>query len=206
MNSHLRLTGVPCDKVMVFPQGNFSIDAMKVLKSHNFYAAVNTVPHPAEQPVRLTIGELAQPAVLRYGGFPLFLRKPIRQTQNHDIAFNLFFGRPVLIVEHHQIFQHPEAAGRDRRKINRVASGSTVVQPGNRRRQLNSHATGSRRHIMFVLIQVPYKFRTTRVLSGAIPSNGATHALAARLSRCLWTEPSPVTLRKMMPAFGFQWN
>ena len=52
------------------------------------------VPHPAEQPVRLTIGELSRPAVLRSGGFPLFIRKPIRQTQSHDIAFNLFFGGP----------------------------------------------------------------------------------------------------------------
>jgi len=108
VNLHHQMTGLPCDRVMVFPQGNFSIEAMKALKSHNFYAAVNTVPHPAGQPVRLTIGELAQPAVLRYGGFPLFLRKPIRQTQSYDIAFNLFFGRPVLIVEHHEIFQHPE--------------------------------------------------------------------------------------------------
>ena len=123
MNLHHRTTGLPCDKVMVFPQGNFSIEAMSVLKSHNFYAAVNTVPHPAEQPVRLTIGELAQPAVLRYEGFPLFLRKPIRQMQNHDIAFNLFFGRPVLIVEHHQIFQRPEALVEIAAKINFVASG-----------------------------------------------------------------------------------
>ena len=106
---------------MVFPQGNFSIEAMKVLKSHNFYAAVNTVPHPAEQPVRLTIGELAQPAVLRYGGFPLFIRKPIRQTQSHDIAFNLFFGRPVLIVEHHEIFQRPESLVEIAARINSVA-------------------------------------------------------------------------------------
>jgi hypothetical protein len=106
---HHKTTGLSCDRVMVFPQGNFSIEAMKVLKSHNFNAAVNTVPHPAEQPVRLPIGELAQPAVLRYGGFPLFIRKPIRQTQSHDIAFNLFFGRPVLIVEHHDVFQRPES-------------------------------------------------------------------------------------------------
>jgi hypothetical protein len=105
---------------MVFPQGNFSVEAMKALKSHNFYAAVNTVPHPAKQSVRLTIGELAQPAVLRYGGFPLFIRKPIRQTQRHDIAFNLFFGRPVLIVEHHEICQHPESLGEIAATINSV--------------------------------------------------------------------------------------
>jgi hypothetical protein len=122
MNLHRQLTGLPCDRVMVFPQGNFSIEAMKALKSHNFQAAVNTVPHPAEQSVRLTIGELAQPAVLRYGGFPLFIRKPIRQTQSHDIAFNLFFGRPVLIVEHHEIFQRPESLIEIAARINSVAS------------------------------------------------------------------------------------
>lgn len=123
MNLHHRLTGLSCDWVMVFPQGNFSIEAMKVLKAHNFYAAVNTVSHPAQQEVRLTIGELAQPAVLRYGGFPLFIRKPIQQTQSHDIAFNLFFGRPILIVEHHEVFQHPEVLAGIATKINRVAPG-----------------------------------------------------------------------------------
>ena len=121
MASHHQLTGLPCDRVMVFPQGNFSVEAMKVLKAHNFCAAVNTVPHPLEQLVRLTIGELAQPAVLRYGGFPLFIRKPIREVENHDIAFNLFFGRPVLIVEHHDIFQHPESLVQIAARINSVA-------------------------------------------------------------------------------------
>ncbi len=121
MNLHHQMTGLCCDRVMVFPQGNFSVESMKALKSHNFYAAVNTVPHPAGQPVRLTIGELAQPAVLRYGGFPLFIRKPIRQTQSHDIAFNLFFGRPVLIVEHHEIFKHPESLVEIAARISSVA-------------------------------------------------------------------------------------
>jgi len=121
MNLHHQMTGLPCDRVMVFPQGNFSIEAMKVLNSHDFYAAVNTVPHPAGEPVRLTIGELAQPAVLRYGGFPLFVRKPIRNTQSHDIAFNLFFGRPVLIVEHHDVFQRPEFLAEIAARINWVA-------------------------------------------------------------------------------------
>jgi hypothetical protein len=120
MDSHQKMTGLPCAQVMVFPQGNFSIEAMEVLRAHNFCAAVNTVPHPTEQPVRLTIGELAQPAVLRYGGFPLFLRRPIRETQSHDIAFDAFFGRPVLIVEHHEIFERPEALIEIAARINSV--------------------------------------------------------------------------------------
>jgi hypothetical protein len=93
---------------MVFPQGKFSTDAMAALKAHNFDGAVNTVPRPVEQAVRLNLAELAQPAVLRYGGFPLFLREDSIHTQLPDIAFKLFFGRPVFIVEHHQIFQEPE--------------------------------------------------------------------------------------------------
>jgi hypothetical protein len=121
MNLHHKMTGLSCGRVMVFPQGNFSVEAMTLLKCHNFYAAVNTVSHPVQQPVRLTISELAQPAVLRYGGFPLFIRNPIRNTQSHDIAFNLFFGRPVLIVEHHDIFKHPETLAAMASTINSLA-------------------------------------------------------------------------------------
>jgi hypothetical protein len=95
---------------------------MKVVKSHNFFAAVNRIPYPVEQPVELTIGELAQPAVLRYGSFPLFSRKTILQSQSYDVAFNLFFGRPVLIVEHHDIFQHPETIVEVVGKINSLVS------------------------------------------------------------------------------------
>ena len=109
MGVHRRLTGLDCDRVMVFPQGKFSAEAMAVLKARNFDAAVNTVPHPVQQPVGLSLGELAQPAVLRYAGFPLFLREDSVHTQLPDIAFKLFFGRPVFIVEHHHIFQRPEA-------------------------------------------------------------------------------------------------
>lgn len=108
MSLHEKATGLKCDRVMVFPQGNFSLEAMRVLKSHSFYAAVNTVPHPAKEPVKLTLGELAQPAVFRYEGFPLFTRRPTCETDLHDIAFSVFWGRPVLIVEHHDIFEQPQ--------------------------------------------------------------------------------------------------
>ena len=108
MGLHQKRTGLPCDSVMVFPQGKFSTEAMRALQAHNFYAAVNTTPHPVRNPTSLTVRELAQPAVLRYGRFPLFLRKPVDKIRPEDIAFNVFFGRPVLIVEHHQDFEHEE--------------------------------------------------------------------------------------------------
>jgi len=121
MRLHQNLTGIPCDRVMVFPQGRFSIEAMKALQAHNFRAAANTTEHPAGGPDRLTIGELAQPAVLRYGNFPLFLRRALDKTGSQDIAFNVFFGKPVLIVEHHDDFRHPETLAEIADRINRVA-------------------------------------------------------------------------------------
>jgi hypothetical protein len=122
MRLHQQTTGLHCDKVMVFPQEKFSVEAMKALKSHNFYATMSSTTRPVEQQeVQLTIGELAQPAVLRYGSFPLFLRASLQQTKGQDIAFNLFFGRPVLIIAHHELFEHSELLVDFAEKINSVA-------------------------------------------------------------------------------------
>jgi len=118
-----QMTGLRPDKVMVFPQGKFSVDAMRVLRNHNFYGAVNTEPCPPGETVRVTIADLSQPAVLRYAGFPLFIRRKIGDTRDEDIAFNIFFGKPVLVVEHHQIFQHPEALLELVARINSIAPG-----------------------------------------------------------------------------------
>jgi hypothetical protein len=123
MRIHHERTSLRCDRVMAFPQGNFSIEAMEVLKSRNFYAAVNRVRHPRGQETHLTIGELAQPAVLRFGGFPLFIRNPIEETRDHDIAFNLFFGRPILIGEHHDTFKDPQALVEVASRVNSMAPG-----------------------------------------------------------------------------------
>jgi hypothetical protein len=108
---------------MVFPQGRFSVEAMEVLKCRNFHAAVNTAHAPVGQHLPLTIADFAQPAALRYGGFPLFIRTYVKKTQSQDIAFNLFFGRPVLIVEHHDIFRHHESLVDVVQKVNSVAPG-----------------------------------------------------------------------------------
>jgi hypothetical protein len=108
MDVHQRNTGIPCDKVMVFPQENFSPQAMGVLKAHNFSAGVNSGPYPLGDRTGLTLADIIEPAILKYGGFPLFLRKYVREIALQDVAFNLFFGKPVLIVDHHDIFKSPD--------------------------------------------------------------------------------------------------
>ena len=122
MKVHERVTGLHCDRVMVFPQDNYSVEAMEVLKSRNFHAASSS-PNPVGRPVPLRIADLAQPAVLRYGGIPLFIRNFIKDTQSQDIAFNLFFGRPILIADHHDTFKHPRPLLEAVQKINSIAPG-----------------------------------------------------------------------------------
>jgi hypothetical protein len=93
--------GVSYSKVMVFPQGRFSIEALAALKSHNYLAAVNSFALPVNsfRDRSLTVEDFLEPAVTRYGGFPLFVRRyPAGLEQ---FAFDLFFGKPVLVVEHH---------------------------------------------------------------------------------------------------------
>ncbi len=104
MNTHERATGLHCNRAMVFPQDDYSVEALEVLKSRNFWAAVSS-PRPSNLQISLTIRDLAQPAVIRYGGVPVFTRAFIRHTQSPDIAFNVFFGKPILIGEHHDAFK-----------------------------------------------------------------------------------------------------
>ena len=126
-------TGLRCDKVMVFPQSDFSAEAMQVLKSRNFSAAVSSAWHPLGQPVLPLLGDLCQPAMLRYGGFPLFGRNSARYTRSQDVAFNVFFGKPTLTGEHHDTFENVqylvEAVGR----INAVAPDISSVKSRDRR-------------------------------------------------------------------------
>ena len=96
---------------------------MDVLKAHNFRASVNSGPFPRGEHVSLTPRELIEPAILKYGGFPLFLRKYVREITLQDIAFNLFFGKPVLIVEHHEIFKDPKSLTELVSRIHTLAPG-----------------------------------------------------------------------------------
>jgi hypothetical protein len=104
MERHETRTGLPFDRVMVFPQGLFSSDAMRALRGADYLAAVNSTCLPTDgQASRLTIGDFLRPAITRFHGFPVFHRRyPHRLV---DSGFDLFLGKPALLVEHHQYFR-----------------------------------------------------------------------------------------------------
>ena len=101
MNSLRRQSGLLYSNTMVFPQGRFSGEALTSLKANNYLAAVNSTAAAESSAARepLALADFLRPAITTYGGFPLFLRHypgPLEQ-----FAFDLFFGKPLLVVEHH---------------------------------------------------------------------------------------------------------
>lgn len=105
MSAHQRISGLPFDEVMVFPQGVFSTIAMKELKSCDYLAAVNSTPYPVDiEEDALTLRELLDVAVIRFSNLPLFVRRYPKDLA--ELAFDLFLGKPALIVEHHGFFRN----------------------------------------------------------------------------------------------------
>jgi hypothetical protein len=103
MESQRKRTGAGFEKVMVFPQGRFSTAAIAALRANNYLAAVNTTCFPTNiGPDDLKVRDLLRPTVTRYNGFPIFQRRYPRRL--FDFAFDLFLGRPALLVEHHEYF------------------------------------------------------------------------------------------------------
>jgi hypothetical protein len=91
---------VAFDPIMVFPQGNFSSAAMAALRAGGYLAAINTTCFPRDEAEAepLTIGDLLRPAIAKFHGFPLFPRRYPGSFM--DAAFDMFVGRPVLLVQH----------------------------------------------------------------------------------------------------------
>jgi hypothetical protein len=105
MSAHERSTGLPYAEVMVFPQGKFSTASLSLLKCHNYLAAVNSsaIPMDLGEAHGLTIADFLAPAISKYGNFPLFVRRYPGTVA--DFAFDLFLGKPALLVEHHNYFK-----------------------------------------------------------------------------------------------------
>ena len=104
MQRHERRTGVAFDPVMVFPQGKFSTAAMSALRTGGYLAAVNTSCFPGGGEAEpLTIADFLRPAITKFHGFPLFQRRYPRRLI--DSAFDIFLGRPALLVQHAEDFR-----------------------------------------------------------------------------------------------------
>lgn len=105
MNAFQQKTNLPFCRGMVFPQGVFSVEAMKALKTSDFTAAVNTEAHPFDDPShRTVIREFWKPAIMQYASFPLYTRRNASDGLA-NFAFDCWLGKPCFLVAHHWDFQ-----------------------------------------------------------------------------------------------------
>ncbi len=106
MQSFRRTAAIKTDRIMVFPQGEFSPEAGRALKLNGFVAAVNTEVAPAPAGTsETTIADLWKPAIMKYGTFPVFPRRyPHHGIEN--FAFDGLLGKPCLIAAHHDAFSN----------------------------------------------------------------------------------------------------
>jgi hypothetical protein len=123
-----RQSGLWYSKAMVFPQGRFSTEALTALKSNNYFAAINSSALAANSAAKapLTVGDFLQPASTRYGDFPVFLRR--YPGASEQFAFDLFFGKPLLAVEHHSYLK--DGGARLTEFISRLNSFETLQWTG----------------------------------------------------------------------------
>jgi hypothetical protein len=98
-------TSLGFERVMVFPQGIFSREAMRGLRASEMLAAVNTELVDCETGNGVRGQELLKPAITSFGGFPLFMRRPAEEPSG-NFALDLLLGKPCLVVTHHQYFEH----------------------------------------------------------------------------------------------------
>ena len=102
MEQHARITGLPYDPVMVFPQGRFSSAAMRALRDSGYLAAFNSTLE-ATDCAAVPAAEYRHPATRMYGDFPLFLRR--YPTDRSGFLEDVACGRPVLVVAHQDSFR-----------------------------------------------------------------------------------------------------
>ncbi|PQP35622.1 hypothetical protein C6A37_01605 [Desulfobacteraceae bacterium SEEP-SAG9] len=103
MFTHQILTGIDFEKVFVFPQGHFSLAAMRMLKINNFLAAVNSTAYTVDSSY-LKISDVLDVAIMGNENFPLFTRR-YPSAEIIDFAIDAFLRKPLLIVEHHGFFK-----------------------------------------------------------------------------------------------------
>ena len=130
MLQHEKKTGVSFDKVMVFPQGSFSNQAMDSLRQNGYLAAINTSPISTNLKDDLELKDFLHLYIDRYGGFPLFTRNTPEEI--FGISFNLFLNKPAFIVIHHE-YLRDDGVGliNSVKKINSLAAGIRWDGAGN---------------------------------------------------------------------------
>ncbi len=106
MNKFTAITGLPYDRVMVFPHAIAPAETLKLLKQNNYLATVNSEDVPlGSRPPDERLFALT-PWTLAFNGFPTIRRVSAEvPVSTVNLAINAFLGNPQLLYVHQEFFQ-----------------------------------------------------------------------------------------------------
>ena len=127
MDRFVALTGLPYDKVMVFPHSIAPTKTLEGLKTYNYLGTVNSSNVPMDQKNPASLEFMLRPVTLSYENFPSVSRFGVEvKLPDGLIAINAFLENPLLFYCHQGFF----ADGID--SFDGVAEEVNKVQPDTR--------------------------------------------------------------------------
>lgn len=103
MKFHSKYYSIPCDKILVFPQGRFSINSLKALSGSGVIAAINSTFFSHGDESKIASTNLITPVLVRFG-FPIFKRR--YPSDSIGLALDRLLDRPIFFAEHHTFFRN----------------------------------------------------------------------------------------------------
>ena len=113
MDRHCERTGLASEPLMVCPQEQYSLEAMRAFAdSRQFVGLICTACMPRNLPAPQIRGaDLLLPAQDSFYGFPVFKRHYWNGMAVFAMA--LFLGKPAILVEHHEFFRNGSAGAEE---------------------------------------------------------------------------------------------
>ncbi len=124
MDKFSALTGLPYDRVMVFPHAIAPAETLALLKRSNYLATINSedVPLGSRTPDEPLFA--LTPWTLAFNGFPSIKRVSAEVPVSAvNLAINAFLGNPQLFYVHQEVFQDNIGA------FDPIADGINRLQP-----------------------------------------------------------------------------
>lgn len=135
MEKFQALTGIPYDKVFVFPHNIGSERILEQLKTYNFDATVNSLSVPMDRTRPASPLFTLRPVTLSFGDFPSVARYgAVMPNPTSFIAINEFLDNPIFFYGHHDLFANGMGA------FDRVADDVNRIEPDTRWRSLGETA------------------------------------------------------------------
>ena len=136
-----KLTGIPYDKVMVFPHSIAPENTLAALKTYNYLATVNSLNVPMDRMSPSVLPAVLRPVTVSYADFPSIRRYPPEvAAQDGFLAMNAFLDNSVFFYCHEDFFANGMNA------FNVVADQVNQLEPDTRWRGLGEIA----RHLYLV--------------------------------------------------------